>query len=190
MSKNPSFDEYAQLEQYVSQEDATRIKAELVTCPEIDTSLVGTICELSKNHAKSVLITTNEMVADDMGLIHDSFVFNAVSYVAQAAVNKEFSIIISTRTNFYAPLKLGDVLVCEAQALFDESSKKREVKVVGHVNEIKVVEASIQIVVTDEHIFKLKRPPSTTKPAEEQPAEEQKPAIDSVTANAMLKKLN
>ncbi|MCW1360102.1 hypothetical protein [Campylobacter sp. CCS1377] len=160
MLKNNNFEEYAQLEEYVSQEDASRIKSELFTCPEINNSLSGFISELSKNHAKSVLITTPEMVVDDHGLIHSAFVFAAANYVAQAAVNKEFSLLISSKTFFYAPLKLGDVLELEAHALFDESSKKREVKVLGHVKEIKIFEANMQVVVTEEHIFKLKRPPT------------------------------
>lgn len=186
MSKQ-NFDEFTQIEQYASQEDITRIKAELVTCPEINTSLFGTIIELSKNHAKSVLITGPEMVIDDMGLIHDSFVFNAASYVAQAAINKEFSVIISARNSFYAPLKLGDVLLLEAQALFDETSKKREVRVAGHVKEIKVFEASMQIVVTEEHIFKLKRPPSTKNQAEQ---EEKKLSAQAIQAPSTLEVLN
>lgn len=160
MVRPSNFDVYAQLDQYVSQEDITRIKAELVACPEINTNLCGTICELSKDHAKSVFITTPEMVIDEQGLILDAFVFSAANYVAQAAINKEFSVLISSRSSFYAPLKFGDTLMLEAQALFDENSKKREVRVVGYVKDIKVYEASMQVVVTDEHIFKLKRPPS------------------------------
>ncbi len=186
-----NFDEFAQLEQYVSQEDITRIKAELVTCPDINTSLCGTITELSKNHAKSVLITSPDMVIDDFGLIHDSFVFNAANYVAQAAINKEFSILISSKASFYAPLKFGDVLILEAQALFDETSKKREVRVVGHVKEIKVFEASMQIIVTEEHIFKLKRPP--TVKAEQAPEEDKNasaPNNDVAIANSLLKSIS
>lgn len=64
------------------------------------------------------------MVADDQGLIFDAFIFAAANYVAQASINKEFSVIIGSKC-FYAPLKLGDVLELEAHALFDETSKKR-----------------------------------------------------------------
>ena len=160
IKQNSNFDDFTQLEQYINQEELARIKTELMTCPEINNTLCGTICELSKNHAKSVFISSPEMVIDDQGLIFEGFVFAAANYVAQAAINKEYSIIISARSSFYAPLKLGDVLIFEAQALFDETSKKREIRVVGHVKDIKVYEASMQAVVTEQHIFKLKRPPS------------------------------
>lgn len=146
------------LEEFISQEDMSKIASELVTCPEISTSMAGTICELSKNHARSVFIPTTDMVIDQHGLVYDAFVFGAANYVAQAAINKEFSILTSSKTSFYAPLKFGDVLQLEAQALFDESARKREVRVVGQVNDIKVFESSMNIIVTEEHVFNLKRP--------------------------------
>ncbi|EMJ1796647.1 hypothetical protein V7J52_000146 [Campylobacter coli] len=169
MAKKDTFEEYAQLEEYASAEDISRVRAELLTCPELNTSLAGTIIELDKNFAKSILITTSDMVVDEQGLVFDAFIFAATNYVAQASINKEFSVVIGSKCFFYAPLKLGDVLELEAHALFDETSKKRDVKVVGHVKEIKMFEATIQVVSTDEHIFKLKRPPLNTAKAAENP---------------------
>lgn len=169
MAKKDIFEEYAQLEEYTSAEDISRVRAELLTCPELNTSLAGTIIELDKNFAKSILITTSDMVVDEQGLVFDAFIFAAANYVAQASINKEFSVVIGSKCFFYAPLKLGDVLELEAHALFDETSKKRDVKVVGHVKEIKMFEATIQVVSIDEHIFKLKRPPLNTAKAAENP---------------------
>lgn len=163
---NNTFEDYIQLEEYSSAEDLAHAKSELITCPDVNNALVGTIVQLSKNHAKSVLITNAEMVIDSQGLIFDAFIFAAANYVAQASINQEFSVVIGSRCFFYAPLKLGDVLELEAQALFDESSRKRDVNVIGHVKEIKIFEANIQIVSTEEHIFNLKRPPSTTSVTE------------------------
>ncbi|ELJ1653447.1 PaaI family thioesterase [Campylobacter coli] len=169
MAKKDIFEEYAQLEEYASAEDISRVRAELLTCPELNTSLAGTIIELDKNFAKSILITTSDMVVDEQGLVFDAFIFAAANYVAQASINKEFSVVIGSKCFFYAPLKLGDVLELEAHALFDETSKKRDVKVVGHVKEIKMFEATIQVVSIDEHIFKLKRPPLNTAKVAENP---------------------
>ncbi|EKI3295283.1 hypothetical protein PEZ24_001798 [Campylobacter coli] len=169
MAKKDIFEEYAQLEEYASAEDISRVRAELLTCPELNISLAGTIIELDKNFAKSILITTSDMVVDEQGLVFDAFIFAAANYVAQASINKEFSVVIGSKCFFYAPLKLGDVLELEAHALFDETSKKRDVKVVGHVKEIKMFEATIQVVSIDEHIFKLKRPPLNTAKAAENP---------------------
>lgn len=165
MSKHGNnFNAMAQIEDFISEEAMSRVRSEIVTSPEINPSLCGTIAELSKSYAKCILPTTPDMIVDNDGLIHSGFVFAAANYAAQAAINKEFSILISSKSNFYAPLKFGDTLVIEAQALFDENSKKREVKLIGHVNDIKVFEGNMQIIVTDEHIFKLKRPPVENAP--------------------------
>lgn len=191
MAKKDTFEEYAQLEEYVSAEDISRVRAELLTCPELNTSLAGTIIELDKNFAKSILITTSDMVVDEQGLVFDAFIFVAANYVAQASINKEFSVVIGSKCFFYAPLKLGDVLELEAHALFDETSKKRDVKVVGHVKEIKMFEATIQVVSTDEHIFKLKRPPlNTAKAAEnsDSPASTVNPEAIGSALSASLRK--
>ncbi|MBM0637360.1 hypothetical protein LNU06_04880 [Campylobacter sp. VicNov18] len=188
MAKKDNFEEYTQLEEYASIEDISRVKTELLTCPELNSSLAGTIIEINKNYAKSILITTNEMVVDDQGLIFDAFIFAAANYVAQASVNKEFSVVLGTKCFFYAPLKLGDVLELEASALFDETSKKRDVKVIGHVKEIKMFEGTIQIVSTDEHIFKLKRPPlQTAKPKENPTSKINNP---EAVASALVSSLN
>ncbi|WP_105210523.1 hypothetical protein, partial [Campylobacter jejuni] len=131
---------------------------------ELNTSLAGTIIKIDKNYAKSILITTSEMVADDHGLIFDAFIFAAANYVAQASINKVFSVIIGSKCFFYAPLKLFDVLELAAHALFDATSKKRDVNVVGTVNEVNMIAGTIQVVNTDEHLIKLTRPQlNTTK---------------------------
>ncbi|MBZ7933297.1 hypothetical protein [Campylobacter molothri] len=159
MAKKDNFEDYVQLEEYVSQENLSKVRSELTTCLELNTSVAGTIIEIDKNFAKSILITTNDMVVDEHGLIFDAFIFAAANYVAQAAINKEFSVVIGSKCFFYAPLKIGDVLQLEAHALFDETSKKRDVRVIGYTKDIKMFEGTIQIVTTDEHIFNLKRPP-------------------------------
>lgn len=167
--KDSNFDEYTEIEQYASQEEIAQVRSELVACPELNNSVAGVIIEVSKNHAKSVMITTPDMVVDSQGLVFDAFIFAAANYVAQAAINKEFSVLIGSKCFFYAPLKVGDTLELEAQALFDENSKKRDVKVLGHVKEIKIFEATLQLISTEDHVFNLKRPPvNTTKPKAEQ----------------------
>ena len=50
---------------------------------------------------------------------------------------KNFAFSIGARINFFGPLKLGDVVEFDAQARFEES-RKREVKVIGYVKEIKI----------------------------------------------------
>lgn len=174
------------IEELIDPEELNRIKSELITCPGINNALAGSISHIEKNFAKGILITTHDMAVDELGLVHSGFVFNAANYIAQAAINKEFSVLIGSRSFFYAPLKVGDVLNLEASALFSDDSRKREVKVVGFVNEIKIFDASFQVITTDDHIFKLKQSQSTSSSSQNQ-QETSKQDATPEELNAVLK---
>ncbi|CAM4039630.1 hypothetical protein [Campylobacter armoricus] len=162
------------IEELIDPEELNRIKSELITCPGINNTLAGSISHIEKNFAKGILITTHDMAVDELGLVHSGFVFNAANYIAQAAINKEFSVLIGSRSFFYAPLKVGDILNLEASALFSDDSRKREVKVVGFVNEIKIFDASFQVITTDDHIFKLKQNQnSSSNQTQEEPTKQE-----------------
>lgn len=176
------------IEELIDPEELNRIKTELITCPNINNNLAGSISHIEKNFAKGILITTGDMAVDELGLVHSGFVFNAANYIAQAAINKEFSVLIGSRSFFYAPLKVGDILNLEASALFSDDSKKREVKVVGFVNEIKIFDASFQVITTEEHIFKLKtQTNSSTSTQQAQEVPQQDPS--QAELNTVLKNL-
>ncbi|MFG5142702.1 hypothetical protein O8I45_12840, partial [Campylobacter lari] len=74
----------------------------------------------------------------------------------------------------------------EASALFSDDSRKREVKVVGFVNEIKIFDASFQVITTDDHIFKLKQSQSTSSSSQNQ-QESSKQDATPEELNAVLK---
>ncbi|OCS31932.1 thioesterase [Campylobacter fetus subsp. venerealis LMG 6570 = CCUG 33900] len=122
----------------------------------INTIFNGSIIDAKQNYSKTVLKTNNDMVYDDEGLIHSGFIFSAADWSAQVAVNQPFSVTIGSKVSFFAPAKVGDIIEFEAHAYFDES-KKREIKVIGKIKEIKVFEGTFQIVVLEDHIFKLQK---------------------------------
>ena len=95
------------------------------------------------------------MVLDDLGLIHSGFIFGAADYAAAVAVNEPNVVIIGSRSKFLAPAKIDDLIEFEAKAKF-EDSRKREIKVSGFINDIKVYEGLFQAVVLEQHIFKTK----------------------------------
>ena len=128
---------------------------ELKTHQRIRNNLSGSLIKLEKGQATVNLHTTNEMIIDDMGLIHSGFVFSAADFAAAAAVNEENLVIIGARTSFLAPTKVNDLIQFQAKAKF-EDSRKREIHVVGKVNDIKVFEGTFHAVVLDKHIFKIK----------------------------------
>lgn len=133
-------------------EDENPFRNELKTSVAIKLNLSGVVTELKKSHAKTKLFTIEEMVCDLEGLIHSGFVFSAANYAALASINEEFCVSINARINFFAPVRLGDIVEFDAQAYFDEA-RKRDVRVVGKVRDIKVFEGTFQFVVLEEHVF-------------------------------------
>lgn len=133
-------------------EEENPLRNEIHTSPAIKIALCGVVTELKKNHATTKLYTTEEMAADSQGLIHTGFIISAANYAALAAINEENAITINSRINLFAPAKLGDVIDFEASAYFDES-RKREVRVVGHIKDIKVFEGTFALVMLEEHVF-------------------------------------
>jgi len=131
------------------------LNEDLLTHSKIKSSFVGSLTKLEKSISKVALQTTNEMVVDEFGLIHNGFIFGSAEYAAIAAVNQANVVIIGCRAKFFAPAKLGDIIEFEAKGRFEEA-RKREIKVVGRINEIKVFEGIFQAILLENHILKTK----------------------------------
>jgi len=127
----------------------------LQTHNKIRSNLCGTILKLEVGYSNTTLLTTKEMSVDDLGLIHSGFIFGAADYAAAVAVNEPNVVIIGSRSKFLAPAKVDDLIEFVAKAKF-EDSRKREIKVTGHINDIKVYEGLFSAVVLEQHIFKTK----------------------------------
>jgi acyl-coenzyme A thioesterase PaaI-like protein len=95
------------------------------------------------------------MIIDEYGLIHSGFIFSAADYAAAVAVNEDNVVIIGGRSKFLAPAKLNDLIEFEAHAKF-EDSRKREIKVDGYINDIRIFEGVFQAVILENHILKTK----------------------------------
>lgn len=128
---------------------------DLQTHQRTNSELSGKLVELEKNYAKVHLLTTNEMTTDELGLIHSGFIFSAADYTAAVAINEKNTVIIGSKVNFLAPAKVGDVVEYEAKVKF-EDSRKREVSIIGTINDIKVFQGLFYAVVLEKHIFKTK----------------------------------
>ncbi len=128
---------------------------DLLTHTKVRSSLIGNIISLENSKSKTTLQTTDEMAVDTLGLIHNGFIFGAAEYAAAVAVNEENLVVISSKVKFLAPAKSGDLLEFRALAKF-EDSRKREIKVVGEINEIKIFEGLFQAVLLENHILKTK----------------------------------
>jgi acyl-coenzyme A thioesterase PaaI-like protein len=136
-------------------DDIHNKKDDLLTHNRVQTNICGDIIELEKGYSKISFLATELMISDDLGLIHSGFIFSAADYCAAVAVNEQNTVIIASRLKFLAPVKLNDLIIFKAKVKF-EDSRKREIKVTGAINDIKVFDGIFQAVVLEKHIFKLK----------------------------------
>lgn len=150
-----TFEDDLELSDDVSLDSENFLNDDLKTHIRIKSALVGNLVELAKNTSKVVLQTTNEMSVDEFGLIHSGFLFGSAEYAAVAAVNEPNVVIIGCRSKFFAPAKVGDLVTFEAKGRF-EDARKREIKVIGMINEIKVFEGIFQAVLLERHILQTK----------------------------------
>lgn len=131
------------------------LREQLKTHPKLSENYAGTLLSISKNQATVTLKPTHDMTVDDFGLIHNGFIFGAAEYAAIAAINEENLVIIGSHTKFFAPVKLGDTIIFEAKGRYEEA-RKREVTVIGIINEVKVFEGVFQAVLLKQHILEAK----------------------------------
>ena len=127
----------------------------LQTHTMINNYLCGEITKHEKSYVEVELETENEMVADEMGMIHSGFIFSAADFAAMAVVNERNVVLASSECEFLSPVKLGDKVVFKAQ-LRHQEGRKRNVAVRGYVHEIKVFEGEFKTVITERHVLKLK----------------------------------
>ncbi len=126
----------------------------LNTHESINQDLCGEIHKLELGYVEVELVTTEDMVADDMGLIHGGFVFSAADYAAMAAVNERNVVLVASECQFLSPVKLGDVVKIIAKVRHKEG-RKRNVVVEAFVTEVKVFSGLFKTVITERHVLKL-----------------------------------
>ena len=127
----------------------------LNTHTKINRYLCGEIIKHEPGYVEVELETENEMVVDDLGLIHGGFVFGAADFAAMAAVNERNVVLVASECQFLSPVKLGDKVLVKAQVRHQEG-RKRNVHVRAFVLDVKVFEGEFMTVITERHVLRLK----------------------------------
>ena len=126
----------------------------LNTHERINQNLCGEIHKLEAGYVEIELVTTEDMLADEMGLIHGGFIFGAADYAAMAAVNERNVVLVASECQFLSPVKLGDTVKIIAKVRHKEG-RKRNVEVEGFALDIKVFSGLFKTVITERHVLKL-----------------------------------
>jgi len=151
MAKVTTKDDDLEIEQYRDEEEQVFI----ATHKRINQELSGEVTKLERGYVEVKLITTAEMVADDVGLVHGGFIFSAADYAAMLAVNEPNVVLVGSDCQFLSPVKFHDEVIFKAKVRHKEG-RKRNVHVEGYVLDIKVFEGEFKTVVTERHVLRLK----------------------------------
>jgi uncharacterized protein (TIGR00369 family) len=98
------------------------------THQNVNKNLCGIPIELKENFAKLKLLTTQDMIVDDTGLIHGGFIFGLADFCAMLAVNHPNVVLGKAEVQFLKPVKKGDILIANGNVI-DTNGKEIFVKV-------------------------------------------------------------
>ncbi len=129
-------------------------EVQLETHLKINHALSGDIEQLKEGYAKISLTTTEEMRADEVGLVHGGFIFSAADFAAMVAVNDKNVVLAASNCQFLAPVRVADIVIFEATVRHKEG-RKRNIHVKGYASEIKVFEGEFKTVITEHHVLNL-----------------------------------
>ncbi len=106
-------------------------------------------------YAEATLVTTWQMVVDDVGLIHGGYAFGLADFTAMIAVNHPNVVLGSADVQFLAPVKIGETLVARA-TIKEKIKNRRQVEVIVSVGEKMVFRGTFKCIITREHILSMK----------------------------------
>ncbi|WP_457568035.1 hotdog domain-containing protein [Desulfurobacterium sp.] len=122
------------------------------THEKINRKLCGRPISVSENAAEVVLEVTEEMAADEKGLVHGGFIFGLADYAAMLAVNHPNVVLGAASVRFLKPVKVGDVLKAIASVV-EARGKKYKVAVEVRKGDEKVFEGDFVAIVPEKHVL-------------------------------------
>jgi acyl-coenzyme A thioesterase PaaI-like protein len=126
---------------------------DIKTHVKANTKYLGTIITLKDDCSSQVeLLTSEEMIVDDKGLIHGGFTFGLADYAAMIAVNNPNVVLGSAECRFIAPVKISDKMTAKA-VVKEIQGKRRDVDVEILVDDKRVFTGLFVCYVLDRHVL-------------------------------------
>ena len=125
---------------------------EIRTHRKANNKFCGIPIEVTEGKAIVKLKTTEEMVVDEMGLVHGGFIFSAADYSAMLAVNHPNVVLAKAQVNFLKPVKVGDEVTFEALVEKVEG-RKYTVKVEAKKKGDLVFNGTFLCIITNKHVL-------------------------------------
>lgn len=118
----------------------------------ISRKLCGVPTSLEEGQSSVELELTDDMSADDSGLIHGGFIFGLADYAAMLAVNHPNVVLGSADSKFLRPALVGKKAVAKA-AIESKSGKKHIVHTNVSVDGEIIFEAIMVCFVPEKHVL-------------------------------------
>jgi len=122
------------------------------THKKIDQNLCGKPLEIDEGFSRVELLLTDNMAADESGLVHGGFIFGLADYAAMIAVNHPNVVLGSADVKFLKPLRKGDTVIAEAR-VENITGRKQTVRVTVDNKGTKVFEGTFACFVLEKHVL-------------------------------------
>ncbi|MFD0760711.1 hotdog domain-containing protein [Lutibacter aestuarii] len=120
---------------------------------ETSEKFVGAVVALENEKATVELTIIKEMIVDNFGLAHGSFIFGLADYAAMLSINEPTVVLGKAEIKFLKPVKLGDKLKAEAAIINRVNEKKILVKSVVYSRSTLVFEGEFVCFVLEKHVL-------------------------------------
>jgi acyl-coenzyme A thioesterase PaaI-like protein len=115
--------------------------------------IVGEPIEIKDgSYAIARLLTSEEMVVDEKGLIHGGFTFGLADFTCMLAVNHPNVVLGSSNVKFIGPVKVGDLLESRA-TITNIDGRKSEVEIEVKVSNRLVLTGIMSCYTLDQHVL-------------------------------------
>jgi acyl-coenzyme A thioesterase PaaI-like protein len=118
----------------------------------IDRSLCGEPLSIEDGCSTVALKTSQNMAADEQGLVHGGFIFGAANYSAMIAVNHPNVVLGASEVKFLKPVRTGETVFAIAK-IQEVKGKKYWVSVSVTRDEEEVFQGMFTCFVLDKHVL-------------------------------------
>ncbi len=125
---------------------------EIITHKKIVQALCGTPLRVEEGFSEVELLATENMAADESGLVHGGFIFGLADYAAMIAVNHPHVVLGSADVKFLKPVKMDETVIAEAKVV-SKKGKRQTVQVTVQRDGDKVFEGEFACFVLDKHVL-------------------------------------
>lgn len=121
----------------------------------LNRALCGTPAALRVGAAEVELETTDDMRADELGLVHGGFIFGLADHAAMLAVNAPSVVLGSAESKFLAPVTVGERVRAVANVTAVEGKRQR-VEAAVYCGEKRVFEGAFVCFVPERHVLEAR----------------------------------